>query len=328
MDDKFGRSGDVFRNLQILIHADDANLLATTRDLMIQKITFLLEYCYINSILLQASKCWFTVINGQPEDTAPLQVENNAPIKFAEYLEILGSHISGSLTLDLELHFKKRFKNCIKYFNYIKVNRLAPISVKLKVLKSCVVTTLLYNCEAFGHCVPDGLEEVYYKMLRAALGVRTNCPKLLLLIEAGFLPTKCLIESRQLKFFRKFQKSLQTNGTRLSIFSHLLRNKTSFLNQYVRLDNMYATSEALVDEQRNSLKLKIRNLGRDKDKHYRFWIYLQLNPDLTRSPFLNRIDVVGKCIVKFRLGSHNLRIETAVGIEHRGKTVCVSHVEN
>ena len=212
--------------------------------------------------------------------------------------------------LDLQLHFKKRFKNVIKYFNYIKMNKIAPISVKLKVLKSCVVTTLLYNCEAFGYGIPDGLEEIYFKMLRAALGVRSNCPKLLLLIESGFLPIKCLIELRQLKFFRRFKKSLQPNGTRSAIFQHLLANKTNFIDHYVQLDSKYASGEDLVTKYRNDLTEKIRNFGRDKQKHYKYWIYLQLNPDLAKSTFLNRIDAVGKGIVKFRLGSHQLKIET------------------
>ena len=250
------------------------------------------------------------MINGGSVDLLPMQIGNNTQIKYAEHLEILGSHISNSLMLDLQLHFKKRFKNVIKFFNYVKTNEVAPITVKLKVLKSCVVTTLLYNCEAFGFGIPDGLEEIYYKMLRAALGVRSNCPKLLLLIESGFLPIKCLIELRQLKFFRRFKKSLQPNGTRSAIFSYLLANRTSFIDHYVQLDNKYATGEDLVAEYCRNLKSKIRDLGRDKDVHYKYWIYLQLNPELTKSTFLNRIDAVGKGIVKFRLGSHQLKIET------------------
>ena len=150
----------MYDRLHILIHADDANLFATTRHLMIQKIEHVLEYCDLNSIILQASKCWFTVINGISEDKESLQIVNMEPIKFAEHLEILGSHISSSLKRDLELHFDKRFKNVIKYFNYIKANRLAPVSVKLKVMRSCVMSTLLYNCEAFGPILPDGLEDV------------------------------------------------------------------------------------------------------------------------------------------------------------------------
>ena len=168
---------------------------------------------------------------------------------------------------------------------------------------------LLHNCEAFGPKIPDGLEEVYHKMLRAALGVRSNCPNLTLLIEAGFLPIRCLILSRQLNFFRRFKSSLQPYGTRESLFSHLMANSTKFLDHYKQLDNKYQTSEQLTIEHRNELKSKIRTLG-SSDTHYKYWIYLKLNPELTPSPFLNRIDYVGKSITKFRLGSHKLIIET------------------
>ena len=109
------------------------------------------------------------------------------------------------------------------------MSNIAPVSVKLKVLKSCVMTALLYNCEAFGPELPDGWDGMYYKMIRAALGVRSNCPNLTLLIEAGFLPMKCLIKARQLKFFRRFKLSLQTNSPREAIFNHLLTNTTKFL---------------------------------------------------------------------------------------------------
>ena len=42
----------------------------------------------------------------------------------------------------------------------------------------------------------------------------------------------------------------------------------------------------------------------------KYWIYLQNNPDLKPSPFLNRIDRVGKEMIRFILEAHNLRIET------------------
>ena len=41
-----------------------------------------------------------------------------------------------------------------------------------------------------------------------------------------------------------------------------------------------------------------------------FWIYLQMHPELTISPFLHRVDAVGKSMVKFRVGCNNLPIET------------------
>ena len=302
-------SEDVLNNLHILIHADDANLIAISKQMMITKLKSMLSYCQLNSIVLQPSKCFFTVVNASPLDKTLLQLTNTDVVEYRDHLEILGSHISGSIKNDLLLHFKKRFINVIKFFNYVRANQLAPVSVKLKVLKSCVMSTLLYNCEAFGPKVPEGLEQIYYKMLRAALGVRTNCSNLTILIESGCLPIQCLIRSRQLKYFRRFTKSLPVNSIREAIFNKLLIHNTEFLDHYIALDATYTNVKDLKDQYKSELQQKVRDFARDKDKHFKYWTYLQLNPELTPSPFLSRIDYVGKCITKFRLGSHKLKIE-------------------
>ena len=227
---------DVYDRIHILIHADDANLFATARAMMIRKLQAMLSYCQTNSTILQPVKCFFTVINGSLSDQESLQINPEDSITYAEYLEILGSHISGNIKKDLSLHFQKRFKNIIKYFNYIRENTLAPAAVKLKVLKACVMSTLLYNCEAFGPFVPEGLEEMYHKMLKAALGVRNNCQNLLVLVESGCLPLKCLIQSRQLKFFRRFRESLEKDSPRELMFRKLMEKKSAFLQHYIDLD--------------------------------------------------------------------------------------------
>ena len=276
---------------------------------MIQKLKSVLQYCKINSIVLQASKCFFTVLNSTMADKQPLLITSNDSVEFRDHLEILGSHISDSLKKDLELHYKKRFKNVIKFFNYVKSNRLAPVSVKLKVLKASM-SALLHNCEAFGPKIPEGLDLMYFKMMRAALGVRSNVSKLTLMVESGCLPLDCLIRSRQLKFYRRFNDSVKGNSIRDRIFQELLNNKSDFLKHYTDLDESYISSDDLKAEQTKLVHTKIRNLAADKDKHYKYWVYLQLNPELKPSPFLGRIDKVGKAMTKFRLGSHKLKIET------------------
>ena len=307
LDSIFGmNNNNVFDNLHILIHADDANLIATTRDLMVRKLNSVLKYCKLNSIVLQITKCFFTAVNASPEDKELLR----DGVEYRDHLEILGSHISESLKYDLELHLKKRFKNVIKYFNYVRENQLAPVSVRLKVLKACVMSTLLYNCETFGQKVPEGLEQLYYKMLRAALGVRSNCPNFLVLVESGCLPLECLIRARQLKFFRRFMKSMPANSTRRAIFAELLTRSTAYLDHYRALDAAYTTVKNLKEHYIRELHEKIRVLASDRDRHYKYWVYCEINPTLEPSPFLNRIDHVGKSITKFRLGSHKLKIET------------------
>ena len=322
IDDVFTYLDDLFRsdstglldNIHILIHADDANLIATTKDMMIQKLKRMLDYCGINSVILQLSKCHFTVINGTVEDQESLRLssDDSVVVVYKPHLEILGSHISGNLITDLELHLQKRFHNVIKFFNYVRSNPVAPVAAKLDVFKACVMTTLLHNCEAFGPRIPKGLEEMYFKMLRAALGVRHNCPKLTALIEGGCLPLKCLIQCRQLKHYRRFQKSIGDNSARGKIFDHLLENSSenSYLKHYVDLDGRYTTDAELIEESLHEVKENIRQLAANKDKHYKFWMYLQINPELSISPFLYRVDPVGKSLIKFRVGSHNLKIET------------------
>ena len=60
----------------------------------------------------------------------------------------------------------------------------------------------------------------------------------------------------------------------------------------------------------NEIHTEMNVLGRDITNHYKYWIYLKINPRLVTSPFLNRIDNIGKKITKFRVGSHNLKIES------------------
>ena len=148
------------------------------------------------------------------------------------------------------------------------------------------------------------------KMLRAALGVRHNSPKYTILIESGCFPLKCLIRSRQLKFFRRFKKSIKAGSVREKVFNYLLSKSTRFLKHYKDLDTQYTSDKQLIEEYLGELKGNIRRLGSDRDKHYKYWVYMQMNPQLEVSPFLTRLDAVGKSLIRFRLGSHNLKIET------------------
>ena len=51
-DDAYGNTNNViYEIVHVLMHADDANILASTRDIAIQKMKTLLEYCKINCII-------------------------------------------------------------------------------------------------------------------------------------------------------------------------------------------------------------------------------------------------------------------------------------
>ena len=59
------------------------------------------------------------------------------------------------------------------------------------------------------------------------------------------------------------------------------------------------------------LKDKVKRLSED-DSRYRYKIYVQINPDLNPSQFMNNHSKVSITddIIRFRVGSHKLPIET------------------
>ena len=237
-------TNDFLNSLHLLIHADDTTILGTSRRSVECKIRTLLGYCKRNHISLELSKCEFIVINGSIEDKVDFVLPNGS-IRNVEYVTLLGSQISctGKLKYDLDLHMKKRFHSIGKFYNFLRNNKLAPISVKLKVLEACVCSALLHNCETFADKIPDDLEKMYISLIKSSLGVRKNAPNLLVLIESNMRSIQSLIYSRQLKFYASFKSNLKAGSTRYKVFDELLSLNNKYLNHYVSLSETFATKK-------------------------------------------------------------------------------------
>ena len=199
--------------------------------------------------------------------------------------------------------------NCVKYLNFVRCNKLAPVKVKLKVFEACVTSTLLYNCEAFGKNVPKDLENYYFRLLKCALGVRANTPNNIVLIESGMLPVRALIYRRQLKFYRRYKSNLVNGTVRKEIFDKLLVENIGFINHYELLDQTYSNVDHITSHFQQNLRSDIQSCN-SIDSHYKHYIYMKLNPDLKRSDFIYNLNSCDDVITRFRLGSHSLPIET------------------
>ena len=306
----YGKSLEIVNEIvHLLLHADDATLLASSRMLAVSKLRSLLQYCGINCIVPQYQKCEFIVIYGRKCDKLPMEFGEKT-INHAQSVTLLGSHLScsGNLADDLNLDFCSRFRSCIKYYNFIRSNRLAPLSVKFKVLKACVVSSLLYNCETFGYEMPKDLESEYYKLIKCSLNVRQNTPNLLTLIESGLLPLKSIILSRQYKFFKRFRDSLQQHSSRSRLFHKLCNEDERYIRHYLELSQKYTSKDEIYCEYVAEMKRQVILLA--ENGGYRFQTYLKFNPSLVRSPFIDLPHPLSLCLIKFRLGSHKLPIET------------------
>ena len=223
---------------------------------------------------------------------------------------MLGSHLSskGYLVEDLKFHMEKRYVSCIKYYNFLRANKLAPLYVKIKVLKACVINSLLFNCETFGNTIPKDLEKTYNKLLRYTFNVRANTPKLILYIESGFMPVKALILARQLKFFNRYKEGILMQTRRGEVFNLLVEEPSAFLQHYINISSQYNSPKEIYKEYCVNVQNKIRDFA-EKGK-YKYKIYVDINPDLKVSPFINNFHPLCKDIIRFRLGSHYLPIET------------------
>ena len=227
----------IYEIVHVLMHADDATIIASSREIAISKLKSLLQYCSLNCIIPQFSKCEFIAVNSSAGDSEPLPFGNRF-LESVQHLDLLGSHLSatGKLADDLKLHMEARYKSCIKYYNFLKANSLAPLVVKIKVLKACVVNGLLYNCETFGNRIPEGLEKMYDKLLRRTFNVRNNIPSLILYIESGFLPIKTLILARQWNFYSRYKSCATGEETpRVELFKRLLAEPSDYIQPWTTI---------------------------------------------------------------------------------------------
>ncbi len=117
-----------------------------------------------------------------------------------------------------------------KFYNFVRANKLAPVAVKLQVLMACVASSLLFNCESFGSKIPKRLEATYYALIKCCLGVRSNTPNKLVLIESGMPTLESMIRSRQFTFFANFVAHLKEHSARKLVFDEILDSNSDFVN--------------------------------------------------------------------------------------------------
>ena len=139
--------------------------------------------------------------------------------------------------------------------------------------------------------------------------MRSSTPNAFVLIETGFLPLKANIYGRHLNFFKRFHDAFSKQGIRERTMNDLDMNMSSYLKHYHELSRKYDNSIDIHNEHKQNLKISLINQaqidGKSKSR-----TYLGINPNLLPSPFLNSHNTLVPIIIKFRLGTHYLPIET------------------
>ena len=147
-------SENLLGELHILLHADDTVLFSTSRELFVNKCNTLISSFRENRLELNLKKSAFMIINPDVGDIrVNIKLEYGWLLykKSVVYLGVIVSDC-GVMNVDLDLHVKDRSKSVyIKLANFMRNNNSAPVIIKLKILKACLESSLLYSCETWSN---------------------------------------------------------------------------------------------------------------------------------------------------------------------------------
>ena len=286
-------------HLHCLLYMDDTVLMATSRQACTEKLQSVLLFCERYGMVINETKTKVMVINGEQEDRAPIQTDD-ITVEHCSTYWYLGSPITsdGSMKTALEVHVQDKIKHVLKFMTFLKYNYNMPFQLKKKVAMSCVMSALLYGCEAWLTADIRAIEQLYGKVVRALLGVKKSTPLLLCLVEADMKPLSDLILDQRSKFMQRKAQSPDDHPLRFA-----LRLTRDLQCQEMRSFRKYEGPTPA------DLCAAIREAAVNQS---RFSTYLTLNPALGQHQVYscNAKDSLRISFSQLMLSSHHLRIET------------------
>ena len=307
---------ELIKDFHALVHADDTLIISTQKEKFIIKCNHMLDYFKENNLKLNLDKSSYFILNPKETDRKTSLLLKDGMLSYKSVQEYLGVIVSdcGILRLDVTKFIReKRCNVLIKFTNFCSKNFLAPLSVKLDVLDSCVSTSLLYASETWLDCGNE-VEAIYRNGLRTALGVRSNVNNEILYIESGKYPLRCRILKQQLKFWLSIQDYCERSPE--SALKHFIdvANELDlpYVKWYKSLESTYGSPEhcqrTLEDECRAKWRAKFEAAV---DIDSRLGAYAQVNPTLSTPEYINKImfETDRLLLTRFRCGSHSLAVE-------------------
>ena len=300
-------SEELIHHYHLLLHADDSLILAMSKTSLIAKFRNLCEYCSINNIKLQLSKCGFLALFSEEKD--PIVFDNDF-VKNLSESKYLGSILtdSGSVSMDVKAELKERGKKINKFNAFLTQNRNAPLKVKEKVLESGIVQAILNNCETWGDAQLDDLEKKYRNALKHMLGVRKSSCNEFVYIELNKPTLKSVVYKRQLNFYNNCLIHRDWPMQRY-IIRQGLDHKCSFINHYERLKRKYRSPDDITKESIQMLRDTIQKKAQTQS---RYKAYSKMNPRLERPNIYNKYIPMNclQIVSRLRCVAHSLEIET------------------
>ena len=309
---------ELLADIHTLIHADDTIILSTDRNNFIKKCNEVVYFFHTNGLSLNLDKSAYLIINPKDIDTKTNIILDSGILKYRSVIEYLGVFLSdtASISHDVKLFAdRKRSNVSIKYTNFCKINRNAPLHVKLDVLYTCVSSALTYGCETWGRHVNE-VELCYRSGLKTALNVRQNLHNEIVYLESGKWPLCARIKKAQLKFWIYIKEYALTypQSAVAKVLRIGLSNNVAYLKYYTSLQSTYtdpaSCQRSIEDGYRVNYETKLR-AKHNEDTESRLGAYVCINPTLQPNvPNPQVIMEIERVLVtRYRTGSHSLSIE-------------------
>ena len=294
---------DGFLNtLHALVLMDDTVILSCSRNLCMQKMKKVLEFCDEFCMDINIKKTSFFVINGEVPDFDPL-VFNGLKIPYKSVYCYLGSFFTddGKVSSALKNHVKSKIADINKFTIFCAVNTTIPFYIKKQIFDSCIISSLLYGCETWLTNNLKEIDQIYIRMVKVLLGVRESTPTANCLIELGQKNLKTIVNERRKAFLLKKFANIDMEEP-VHIMMEICKRKN--INSYKMIQN--CLNNDIVSG------MQPRDICLNKDEsHTKFMIYRSvMNVDLSVHPVYRKgcsvPDYQRVAFSRLRLTSHSL----------------------
>ena len=308
----------LIKNLHSLLHADDTLIFSLERELFILKCNTLIDSFHLKKLQLNLKKSSYMIINPNTKDSRVDLKLKSGWLPYKDHTIYLGALFtdSGILSNDIINHAVSKNKGVsVKFANFVINHMYCPITVKKKVLQSCIVSSLLYAAETWSYSKFQKVETVYRKGIKICMKMKANTPNEIVYVESGCNPLNAVIFKRQYNFWDKILEEVERDPDSpiVAVYKNAIRIKLPFIMHYINLHQKFNSAEECYKFYLTRDSEVIRNgiINRaGKDGHRA--TYLQINPNLITPDYcsLYKLGETDRLILtKYRSGSHYLNIQ-------------------
>ena len=207
---------------------------------------------------------------------------------------------SADITEQMKCNLDHRAFNIKMFYDWLDVNVMTPINIKLCVMDACMFAAYLYGCECWSTIdnVGEKLLAIERKLLKHILQVKPSTPNAIVYTELGRCDRISMIKARQKRFYTNCKKLTEEEAVMRCILE--LCKDLDIVRYYENLN------DGIDVRSREKMKDDIVSATTTHCERYRV-ITDATYVDAIYGQFLREDKRVA--ITRWRLSSHDLRVE-------------------